>query len=59
MSVNAVESGPWYRSLDRSQWNTLLATNLGWLFDGYPVPPAPVSTLPRPSLTLISTVKRW
>ena len=37
MSVNAVESGPWYRSLDRSQWNTLLATNLGWLFDGYEV----------------------
>jgi len=28
-------STPWYRGLDRSQWNTLLATNLGWLFDGY------------------------
>ena len=26
---------PWYRSLNRSQWNTLLASNLGWLFDGY------------------------
>ena len=26
---------PWYRSLDRSQWKTLIATNLGWLFDGY------------------------
>lgn len=26
---------PWYRSLNRSQWKTLLATNLGWLFDGY------------------------
>jgi hypothetical protein len=25
----------WYRSLDRSQWNTLSASNLGWLFDGY------------------------
>ncbi len=28
-------SQPWYRSLDRSQWNTLIASNLGWLFDGY------------------------
>ena len=37
MSVNAVASEPWYRSLDRSQWNTLLASNLGWLFDGYEV----------------------
>ncbi len=26
---------PWYRSLNRQQWNTLLAANLGWLFDGY------------------------
>jgi MFS family permease len=25
----------WYRLLDRQQWNTLLAANLGWLFDGY------------------------
>jgi MFS family permease len=30
-------STPWYQSLDRSQWNTLIATNLGWLFDGYEV----------------------
>src|SRR5215469_12660325 len=35
MAINADVSGPWYRSLDRSQWYTLLATNLGWLFDGY------------------------
>ncbi|MGH7013901.1 MAG: MFS transporter [Stellaceae bacterium] len=35
MAINTDVSGPWYRSLDRSQWNTLLATNLGWLFDGY------------------------
>lgn len=35
MAINADVSGPWYRSLDRSQWNTLFATNLGWLFDGY------------------------
>jgi len=33
----ASPSTPWYRSLDRSQWNTLIATNLGWLFDGYEV----------------------
>src|SRR5713226_8690158 len=26
---------PWYRSPDRKQWNTLFASNLGWLFDGY------------------------
>jgi MFS family permease len=25
----------WYRTLDRAQWNALLASNLGWLFDGY------------------------
>jgi MFS family permease len=42
MSADAATSSssgptPWYRSLDRSQWNTLLASNLGWLFDGYEV----------------------
>jgi MFS family permease len=26
---------PWYRLLDRRQWNTLIASNLGWMFDGY------------------------
>jgi MFS family permease len=26
---------PWYRTVDRSQWSTLIATNLGWLFDGF------------------------
>src|SRR5205085_9713392 len=26
---------PWYRALDRKQWNTLFASNLGWMFDGY------------------------
>ena len=26
---------PWYRLLDRNQWNTLIASNLGWMFDGY------------------------
>ena len=33
-AVTSVET-PWYRSLNRSQWNTLIATNLGWLFDGF------------------------
>ena len=26
---------PWYGTLSRAQWNTLLASNLGWLCDGY------------------------
>ena len=36
-STSATSLAPWYRSLDRSQWYTLLAANLGWLFDGYEV----------------------
>jgi MFS family permease len=35
MSQTSAETTPWYRSLDARQWNTLLASNLGWLFDGY------------------------
>src|SRR3954447_15043220 len=35
MSDVAIGSQPWYRSLNKSQWNTLIAANLGWLFDGY------------------------
>ena len=31
----ATEEVPLYRLLDRSQWNTLIASNLGWMFDGY------------------------
>lgn len=34
-NISASESRPWYRSLSRGQWNALLASNLGWLFDGY------------------------
>ena len=26
---------PWYRALNRTHWNTLLASNLGWVFDGF------------------------
>ena len=25
----------WYRLLSKSQWSTLIAANLGWMFDGY------------------------
>jgi MFS family permease len=34
---NAVIAGnaPWYSTLDRTQWRTLVAANLGWMFDGY------------------------
>src|SRR6266568_4317075 len=28
---------PWYRSLNRTQWKALLASNLGWTFDGFEV----------------------
>jgi MFS family permease len=36
MSDTAVAAAqPWYRALSRAQWNTLVASNLGWLFDGY------------------------
>ena len=33
--ITAAGKLPWYRSLTRSQKRALLATNLGWLFDGY------------------------
>jgi hypothetical protein len=26
---------PWYRTLNRVQWYALIASNLGWLFDGF------------------------
>ena len=26
---------PWHQSLTPTQWKTLLAANLGWLFDGF------------------------
>src|SRR5262249_14087054 len=34
-SVIAAEHGPWYGTLTRAQWKTLIASNLGWMFDGY------------------------
>ena len=34
-AVDDSRSIPWYRALTRVQWNTLIASNLGWLFDGF------------------------
>jgi MFS family permease len=33
----AIGASPWYRSLNREQWRVLLASNLGWLFDGFEI----------------------
>src|SRR5437588_12018795 len=30
-------SSPWYRSFNRTQWKALIASNLGWTFDGFEV----------------------
>src|SRR6516164_1734602 len=35
MTDIAAAAQPWYRTLDRAQWKTLIAANLGWVFDGY------------------------
>jgi MFS family permease len=35
MTDIAAASQPWYRTLTPVQWRTLIATNLGWLFDGF------------------------
>jgi MFS family permease len=32
-----VAPSPWYRSLDGTQWKALVASNLGWTFDGFEV----------------------
>jgi MFS family permease len=38
MSGNqAVLSLPWYRTLSRAQWKVLIASNLGWTFDGFEI----------------------
>ena len=34
-TVAASSSRPWYAAVERKQWNTLFASNLGWMFDGY------------------------
>ena len=39
MSVDSIGTAAtdhaWYKSLTRQQWNVLIASNLGWLFDGF------------------------
>jgi MFS family permease len=35
MAIVSDVSVPWYRTLDKRHWKALLATNLGWMFDGY------------------------
>jgi MFS family permease len=35
--VGILGHAPWYRSLDRGQWKALIASNLGWTFDGFEV----------------------
>jgi MFS family permease len=38
MSETAIAvSSPWYRTLNGQQWKVLLASNLGWLFDGFEI----------------------
>jgi MFS family permease len=34
---SAAGSLPWYRSLDQAQWKALIASTLGWTFDGFEV----------------------
>lgn len=34
-TVAAAGAQPWYRSLSTTQWKTVFASNLGWMFDGY------------------------
>jgi MFS family permease len=36
-TLGTVAPSPWYRSLTRAQWKALLASNLGWTFDGFEV----------------------
>jgi MFS family permease len=33
--MNSPITQPWYRTLNSTQWKTLLAANLGWVFDGF------------------------
>src|SRR4030095_6623233 len=35
MADTVAGAAPWYSPLTRTQWKTLLASNLGWMFDGY------------------------
>ena len=35
--TDAIASVPWYRTLNRDQWRVLIASNLGWAFDGFEI----------------------
>ena len=35
--LGAGDTSPWYRSLNWTQWKALIASNLGWTFDGFEV----------------------
>ena len=35
--MDAIGGVPWYRLLNREQWSVLIASNLGWLFDGFEI----------------------
>src|SRR5262249_29381433 len=36
-AFGAGDTSPWYRSLNWTQWKALIASNLGWTFDGFEV----------------------
>jgi len=36
-TLDTVGPSPWYRSLSKAQWKALIASNLGWTFDGFEV----------------------
>ena len=33
--ASIIGAAPWYKTLNANQWKTLVASNLGWMFDGY------------------------
>lgn len=35
--IGSRSAAPWYRTLTRAQWKALVASNLGWTFDGFEV----------------------
>ncbi|HEY2633670.1 MAG TPA: MFS transporter, partial [Steroidobacteraceae bacterium] len=37
VQTDAIVSVPWYRTLNRDQWRVLIASNLGWAFDGFEI----------------------
>jgi MFS family permease len=68
--LTSLSAQPWYRSLNRTQWNTLVASNLGWMFDGFEayaliltvgvalfqlLPPAMYSQIPAYAGAIIAT----